>query len=501
MAKITFNIGQGGLGRPLAGKDYYSALLFDSATYPSGFSAIDPIKFLGSLEDAENLGIVNDGTGETVATGGAIEITLVGAAGDTWTIAIKSLRNDSITLATVIEAASETIDSLASRIADDINNNTNTHGFTATAALGVVSLVMAANWGAAFNTAGLSATSTGTGTYTVTQFTGGVGSDLSVMNYHVSEFFRMSPQGFLWFGVYDESGGLDTQHVQDITNEADGEIRQMGVYMKTSFNTSDLAALQSVITTLQTEYKNLNIIYSGDQLGDTLTAVINLRGLNNDRVSVCLGQDGGGEGWRLVDCNERTISCLGALLGTIAFADVHENIGWVAQFDVSAAELNILSFTTGDLYKVVSTSTVELLDVRGWIFARKYISKGGSYFNDSPTAVSETSDYAYIENGRVIDKAIRGANVALTDFLNSPVFVNPTNGQLTELTVSNFKNAASIPLEDMLINQNLSGYEVIINPEQNVLSTSRVELTLKLVPVGVAREIVVNIGYTVSLQT
>lgn len=499
MGKITFNIGQGGLGRPLAGKDYYSGFLFDSAVYPSGFSASEPIKLLASLQDAENLGIVDDGTGETVATGGTVEITAVGAAGDIWTVQIKSTRNPAIELAVVVEGAAETPTTLAARIADAINAGTSTHGFTASAALAVVTLVMAANWGAAFNTAGLTAASSAAGTATVTQFDSGVGSDLTLMHYHISEFFRIQPQGLLWFGIYDESGGLNGDHIADIVNFSLGEIRQIGVFLKTTWASADLSIIQATIEALQVEYKRLNAIYAADQLGDVLSTLIDCRALTNDRVSACIGQDGGAEGWRLVDVMALSVSCIGAALGTIALAAVHENIGWVSQFNVSGGELDVLSFTTGDLYGVVSTPTLELLNNRGYVFTRKYIGKSGSFYNDSPTTITETSDYAYIENGRTIDKAVRGVNVALTDYLNSPLYVDPVTGRLTDLTISNFKNSASIPLENMLVDGELSGYQVIIDDEQNVLATSKVELTIKLVPVGVAREIVVNIGYTVSL--
>jgi hypothetical protein len=41
---VIFNKGQGGLGRPLAGTDYISGLLFYTAALPSGFTATNRIK-------------------------------------------------------------------------------------------------------------------------------------------------------------------------------------------------------------------------------------------------------------------------------------------------------------------------------------------------------------------------------------------------------------------------------------------------------------------------
>ena len=54
---ITFNVQQGGLGRAIPGKDYYSGMVFFPATFPTGFSATDQIKQIFTTEEAEALGI------------------------------------------------------------------------------------------------------------------------------------------------------------------------------------------------------------------------------------------------------------------------------------------------------------------------------------------------------------------------------------------------------------------------------------------------------------
>ena len=65
---VIFNKGQGGLGRPLAGTDYVSGMLFYSATLPSGFSSSDRIKIVYSVEEAEALGILDDSSDATAST-------------------------------------------------------------------------------------------------------------------------------------------------------------------------------------------------------------------------------------------------------------------------------------------------------------------------------------------------------------------------------------------------------------------------------------------------
>ena len=46
---INFIKGKGGLGRPLAGKDYISGLLFYTASLPSGFSTYNRMKMVFSV--------------------------------------------------------------------------------------------------------------------------------------------------------------------------------------------------------------------------------------------------------------------------------------------------------------------------------------------------------------------------------------------------------------------------------------------------------------------
>ena len=74
------------------------------------------------------------------------------------------------------------------------------------------------------------------------------------------------------------------------------------------------------------------------------------------------------------------------------------------------------------------------------------------------------------------------------------------DGTLTEDVISKFKNDAEIALEQMERDGELSAFSVTINPNQNVLTTSKIAMAIKLVPVGVAREIEINIGFAVSIS-
>src|ERR1700760_744883 len=97
---ISFVLGQGGLGRPLPGEDYISALIFyTSGSLPSGYSSSNPVKQFFSVADAESAGILSNFNDETAATATYL-VTTAGATGDTITLNVADPYNGSITLGT-----------------------------------------------------------------------------------------------------------------------------------------------------------------------------------------------------------------------------------------------------------------------------------------------------------------------------------------------------------------------------------------------------------------
>jgi hypothetical protein len=150
--------------------------------------------------------------------------------------------------------------------------------------------------------------------------------------------------------------------------------------------------------------------------------------------------------------------------------------------------------------KEIDKSVIESLDEKRYLLLLTYPGLAGSFWNDSHTMNEPTSDYAYIENVRTIDKAIRGIRTYLLPYLSSPIYVNADTGQLRPDTVTFLEQLAGRQLEDMERAGELSGYRVEIDPEQNVLTTSTVEFVIKKVGVGIMRTINVKIGYTTKLD-
>lgn len=326
---------------------------------------------------------------------------------------------------------------------------------------------------------------------------GGVG----IVEYHAREFFRIQPQGVLHLHVPDWTSAADYTAIRTLQAFADGKIRQMGIF------TSDAALVTATLDTIQAEceglaadYMPLQVLYSFDGANFDLATAADLRALSNNYVSVVIGEDGNADGAALATAQGYSISCLGAALGAVAAAQVNENIGWVKKFNVAGAtELTKPVFIDGTDVNTTALSLLSTLTDKGYIFLRTFIGRGGTYFNDAPTAVAATSDYAYIENNRTIEKAVRLVYARLLDELNAPVEIDPDSGQLSAEYIEHLKALGEQALVQMANDREVSGYAVLINPAQDVLSTSEVVVTVQIVPVGVSRKLTVNIGFTTNI--
>jgi Protein of unknown function (DUF2586). len=327
---------------------------------------------------------------------------------------------------------------------------------------------------------------------------------LDHIHYQIETAFMANPKLVLYVAIYpDTAGVVDLTKIVEVQRFAEGKIRQIGVCNDfIQFAIGDIATLQANADILEAEHKPLSVIYSAKTGTMTTSTLPDLRAQDAKNVSMVIATDGAGKGSALAVSSSTKPSIIGMTIGAISVAKVNENIGWVGRFNVTKNVINefdVPALMTGELYKNLAPSLVDALNTKGYIFLIKHVGTAGTYFNDTHTAKVVSSDYAFIENNRTIDKSVRGVRSFLLPSLNAPLYVNG-DGTLTEDTIAGFRNDALRALEQMERDGEISGKDVIINPAQNVLTSSKIELTVQIVPVGVARKIVVNIGFVVKLS-
>ena len=321
----------------------------------------------------------------------------------------------------------------------------------------------------------------------------------NALYYHISEFFRMNEEGVLYVLIKAGATAAAAGDVTILQDYADGKIRQCGIFNSTLIAIADL---QTVLTALETNHKPMSVVetYDGKPSGTAITMTTltgtSLAAAGKCNVSVLIGCDGDAT---LAD-NLGTYAnygCIGACIGAISKAAVNECIAWVQKFPLG---LKAPALFNGQLIKNVTTANQELLNDNRYIFVLTHVGDADNYFNDSHTCDVVTSDYAYIENVRTIDKACRGVRANLLPYLNAPLKVDAETGKLDAPMVAFLETTAGKALEDMEKAGELSGYKAEIDPDQNVLATSTLEIVIKQVPVGVMRKINVKIGFATKLS-
>jgi len=488
----------------------------ENAKLPSGFATNAREKRFFSLAEAEAAGINLAQSDEVTATGGNVEITLAGGAGEVVSITINE-GDGVITLAEYEIQTGDNAAAIAVGLRASMNDVTFQNlGYSAAGSGANVLITAPVGLGEilngsvlAFNDGG------GTATATVTQFSGGVQGVIDVMHYQIKEYFRMQPKGVVYVGIYDESAVTLTE-VVTLQNFAAGEIKQMGVFNQTATWTSgDITALQAAATTLANADRPLSVLYCADMVSLN-PPFTNITTLTAPRVSNIVAGDGR-TNVRNTDLslnvfNTKTFSVgnLGAALGSVSFVSVHESIAWVGKVNISdGVNMETVKILPATQLSTASESLLNTLNAYGHIFVKKYDGLAGSYFDNQKTAVTNASDFARIANNRVMDKAIRLIRLRLLPLLSSPLYVN-TDGTLSEATMAVFANECDQIIGgrfgddatgQMVIDGEISAGRTIIDPTQNVLSTGRVDIAIEIIPVGEAETIRVTIGFVAQFNS
>lgn len=503
---ITFIKGQGASKRTGAGEDYISGLVLYTGTLPSGFTSTANIKQMFSIVDAENAGIKADYSDETKASGSYL-VTATGTNGDTMNIKVAEPNGVTVDLGTYTKAVGETtVNAVASAIAAIINAGTKSHGYTALATTATVAITARPGLGIFLNsgtpiTVTLSAGATIAGT--LTQFTGGVATKQAVWHYHIAEYFRGNPNSSLWVGFFPVPSTYTFSEITLLQTAANGKIRQVGVFKDSAaYASADLTAIDLEIkTNNDAKHKPLSALYAADLKAMTdITTCADLSVLSANKVSSIIGQDGAALGAYLFATTGKSVTHLGIALGMLSLSSVSEDFGQPAKFNISnGTENDVPAFANGQLLSApaLSDAALDAIDGKRHIFGQTYVGYAGTYFNDNHCAVALTSDYAYINDNRVIDKAIRGVYTALIPYLKSKLLKN-SDGTLAATAVKFLESQALAPLYQMSRDQDLgevTASDVYIDPSQNVTSTSLLIVNVYLNENGIARNIQVPISF------
>ena len=351
--------------------------------------------------------------------------------------------------------------------------------------------------------------------------------------YHIREFFRMSGNvdgnGRLYVMFADCSSSWDA--IDTMQRVAGGMINQLGVWteqplwllngVEELYNLNLVKSLNSKAEAMAIQHQPMSIILSANPSnsgGDTAdNKQINLNKIptaicESSRTSVIFGQARSSiiRVMQMRNKNHSPVGILGAMMGSIAKANVQESVAWVKQFNLFDDKFQDIELGFGDInldadgefislnmYESLSPTLLDDLDTKGYIFPIKYSGReNGIYISKDQTC--STGDFRTIARNRTINKSRRAVRAALLPYVNSPLLVNPATGFLAPSKISAFTTLIGDLLAKMKASQEISGYGVTIDPNQNVLIDDTLRISYVLVPVGVATKIEVEEGLSLT---
>lgn len=315
---------------------------------------------------------------------------------------------------------------------------------------------------------------------------------------HISEFFRLAPEGtlHLFNDVAPANVVLFLKENTAIKGFAvvDDFVLANQAALLASYQTTVIDALASENRFIDFGILGVNAF--------TFADAIDLTTLDAGQMSVLVAGSG-----------TSNFAAVGAFLGMIAVRKVNENVGSVDIKSKPLAKRGAVDYTLtdkklglwlapvltgGDTTASLTKAQLIALEAKGYIFVAGYEGYPGVFFTNSKTAITQASDYCFIENNRVFNKAARALRVSLIPEVKGVVKKDPTTGYIKSTTVSRWTGIANKALEQMVSDDEISGFEVFIDPNQIVSGTAAVKVKALVVADGIVHEFEVALGLTNS---
>lgn len=188
-------------------------------------------------------------------------------------------------------------------------------------------------------------------------------------------------------------------------------------------------------------------------------------------------------------------SAVGVLAGRLAQYGVKVNPGKVKNGALSAQKLFINDTP-------VEQFDTEALYDKGFITFTTHQNRAGYFVMDANMVCAVDDDYHYITHRRTINEAFRHTYDALLDFLMDEIPAN-NDGTIQAIYAKTIESAVERKIATAMgadLNQNAdnprdTGVRCFVNPNQNIVKTSKIEVSVGIRPYGTARWIEVLLGF------
>lgn len=355
--------------------------------------------------------------------------------------------------------------------------------------------------------------------------TTGANATTAMAWYHISEFFRLNPDGTLFVKPVPEAPSSFATHLSNIMAASGNRVRYIGVVY--GFDPDILPAVTggfggtvaADIATAQQWVEDqaaLNVYVDCVVLGGIVAAApVDLKTLDAPQVHVTVACDSGYFDALGYPANFANTAAVGTVLGSIGCRMLSESIGSVklerypakarGQADYSLVDTRQnrwvkFGTSSGNAYETIPQSQRDDLSTKGYGYAGYYEGYPGVYFNQDATCTLVTDDYNTIHINRIWNEAARMVRRALIPRMNSRVKIDPSSGKVDPATIADWDAAAKRQLDGLLAEGEIADYTFTLDPDQDVIATGKVTTKLSITPQGIAKAIEAEIGFTNPAQ-
>lgn len=163
-------------------------------------------------------------------------------------------------------------------------------------------------------------------------------------------------------------------------------------------------------------------------------------------------------------------------------------------------EVDAGAFDEGPLPLVVSLDRDERktpnLDQYGATTGRTFLGVTGFFITNGRLNAGPTSDFQYVQYGRVMDIAARAVRIRELNYVNKAVRVN-ADGTIFELDARSIENDLDDALREATVRRGrASDCSVLIDRTINMLSTQTLKVKYRVLPLAYAKYIEGDLGFT-----
>lgn len=341
-------------------------------------------------------------------------------------------------------------------------------------------------------------------------------NEASLLHYHVSEFFRMAPEGTLYFLPVAASTAIaDSVAAVLQTLKLYPEIKGVGFFGFTGQNLSTvIATANSLQTTLVDEAKKAGIlidsvlIESGEAGAVLLNAYPDLTTAAAENVSVIAGQD---PAVAKLDAAYKNHAAIGTALGSLAVRKMSENIGstsienkpddkksslfYSLTDSATGAFAGAALSTTGQNIAELTNEQIKDLVNKGYILVANYVGASGMYFSGSDTCTSKNSMYSSIEKNAVWNGTARLIREALAPYIKGKIKRDPATGYIRSTTIAHWERVASkASIERLEAENEISGGSVDISNKQAPDKDTPVKIDVTVISDSIAYQFEVDLS-------